>query len=262
VKAASIVVSDDGLGTNNLTVSGADANFFQIVGTALLLKAGTPLSVFSKPSYSVIVEVDDSTVGSAPDASTTFTLTVTASTGGTPALIISEVAPWSSGNSPVGDDWFEVTNVGTATANITGWKMDDNSNSFGSALELNGVSSIAPGQSVIFIETGSGHTAAGNAAAFRSVWFGGNPPAGLQIGNYTGSGVGLSTGGCGQPLPQRRACCHRSSRRLPSGPVPDLHNAGGRNNTRVGAERRGHHRAFVARLTCKLIAGNDGALPP
>jgi uncharacterized protein YjiK len=267
VKVASIVVSDDGLGTNNLTVSGADANFFQIVGTALLLKAGTPLSVFSKPSYSVIVDVDDSTVGSMPDASTTFTLTVTASTGGTPALIISEVAPWSSGNSLVGDDWFEVTNVGTATANITGWKMDDNSNSFGSAVALNGVSSIAPGQSVIFIETGSGHTAADNAAAFRSVWFGGNPPAGLQIGNYSGSGVGLSTGGDAVNLYNSAGVLQANVvfGVSPSGPsFPTFDNAAGRNNTTISAlSAAGINGAFVAATNSHEIGspGTIGALP-
>ena len=101
VKVADIVVTDDGLGTNNLTVSGTDASFFQIIGTGLYLKAGTPLNSTTKPSYSVTVNVDDPTVGSTPDASTNFTLTVTASTGGTPPLIISEVAPWSSGNSPL-----------------------------------------------------------------------------------------------------------------------------------------------------------------
>src|SRR6185295_11386921 len=33
VKLAEVVVTDDGLGANNLTVSGADAGFFQIIGT-------------------------------------------------------------------------------------------------------------------------------------------------------------------------------------------------------------------------------------
>jgi hypothetical protein len=70
--------------------------------------------------------------------------------------------------------------------------MDDNSNSFGSAVALNGVTSIAPGESVIFIETSDLASARTN---FKNVWFGANPPAGLQIGSYSGSGVGLSTGG-------------------------------------------------------------------
>ncbi|WP_028059842.1 hypothetical protein [Candidatus Solirubrobacter pratensis] len=66
--------------------------------------------------------------------------------------------------------------------------MDDSSNAFGSAVALTGVSGIAPGESVIFTE--------GNAAAaFKAAWFGENVPTGLQIGSYSGSGVGLSTDG-------------------------------------------------------------------
>ncbi len=111
---------------------------------------------------------------------------------GPAVLIISEVAPWSSGNSPVGADWFEVTNVGVSAANITGWKVDDSSESPAGAALLSGVTSIAPGESVIFIETAD---LAAVREVFLATWFGGNPPAGLQIGSYTGSGLGLSTGG-------------------------------------------------------------------
>src|SRR5215831_6232583 len=194
VKLADILVADDGLGNNNLSVSGPDAGSFQIIGASLYLRAGTHLSSVTKPVYNVLVVVDDPAVGQTPDATTPFALNITPSTGGTPSLIISEVAPWSSGNSPVGDDWFEVTNIGTAAANIAGWRVDDNSNSFGSSIALNGITTIAPGESVIFIETSGSHTAAGNAANFRSLWFGSNPPPGLQIGSYSGAGIGLSTG--------------------------------------------------------------------
>jgi Lamin Tail Domain len=107
------------------------------------------------------------------------------------AITISEVAPWSS-SSLVGADWFELTNTGGATVIITGWKVDDNSNAFGSSLALNGITSIAPGESVIFIETANLGTA---SVTFMSTWFGANPPAGLQIGNYTGSMIGLGSGG-------------------------------------------------------------------
>ena len=188
-------MTDDGLGTNNLSVGGPDAAAFQIIGAGLYLRAGTHLDSAARPVYNVTVAVDDPAVGATPDAFTPYALMITPSTGGTASLIISEVAAWSSGNSPVGDDWFEVTNVGTAAANIPGWRVDDSSASFGSSLALNGITTIAPGESVIFIETSGAHTAAGNAAAFRSLWFGVNPPPGLQIGNYGGSGIGLSTGG-------------------------------------------------------------------
>jgi hypothetical protein len=103
---------------------------------------------------------------------------------------ITEVAPWSSGNSPVAADWFEVTNFGASAVNISGWKVDDNSNSFGSSLLLNGITSIGAGQSVIFID-GNATT----AASFVNNWFGGTAPAGFQIGTYSGAGIGLSTNG-------------------------------------------------------------------
>lgn len=101
---------------------------------------------------------------------------------------ITEVAPWSSGNSPVGADWFELTNTGASALNITGWKVDDSSNSFASAVALNGVSSIAAGQSVIFIEGNATTT----AASFITNWFGASAPANFAIGYYSGSGIGLS----------------------------------------------------------------------
>ena len=68
LKVADIVVTDDGLGTNALTLAGADAAAFEIVGNSLYLKAGTALDFEIKSSYSVAVKVDDPSVGSNPDA--------------------------------------------------------------------------------------------------------------------------------------------------------------------------------------------------
>jgi hypothetical protein len=114
---------------------------------------------------------------------------ILAATASHAQIIVSEVAPWSSGNSAVAADWFELTNTGTTAVTITGWKVDDNSNSFISSLALNGVTSIGAGESVIFIE------GAAVNASFLSNWFGASAPAGLQIGFYSGSGIGLGTGG-------------------------------------------------------------------
>jgi hypothetical protein len=108
------------------------------------------------------------------------------------AIIVSEVHPSGSGNAPYSADFFEITNTGAAAVGISGWKMDDNSNAFATSVALTGITTIGPGESVIFIETAS---LASTAASFISAWFGGSAPAGLQIGAYTGSGVGLSTGG-------------------------------------------------------------------
>lgn len=104
---------------------------------------------------------------------------------------VTEVAPWGSSASnpaiPYATDWFELTNFGSSDISISGWKMDDSSN--GSAkVSLVGISTIKGGESVIFTETAA-------SASFLSTWFGANAPAGLQIGTYTGSGVGLSQSG-------------------------------------------------------------------
>ena len=111
-----------------------------------------------------------------------------AATGAQAQVRITEVAPWGSSTSapaiPYATDWFELTNFGSTAVNISGWTMDDNSN--GSAkVALTGITSIAAGESVIFTENAA-------SASFLSTWFGAKLPAGLQIGNYTGSGVGLS----------------------------------------------------------------------
>jgi hypothetical protein len=109
---------------------------------------------------------------------------------------ITEVAPWSSGNSPVAAaDWFEVTNFGASAVDITGWKVDDNSNLFTSSVALNGITSIAAGQSVIFIEASASNPPATVTTNFVNNWFGGIAPASLAIGTYTGTGIGLGTGG-------------------------------------------------------------------
>ncbi|HWC62145.1 MAG TPA: lamin tail domain-containing protein, partial [Rhizomicrobium sp.] len=198
IKIADVNVTDDGLGTNHLYLTGPDAGFLEVDNTGLYIKAGTVLDYETKTSYTATVNVDDPSVGGNPDAvSSPFTLNVNNVVNenpGHPVLYISEVAPWSSGNSPVAADWFEVTNTGTTAVDITGWKMDDSSNAFGNAVALTGITSIAAGESVIFVET-TGNTLDTVKSAFINTWFGGNAPAGLQVGGYGGSGVGLSTGG-------------------------------------------------------------------
>ncbi|MBY0399060.1 lamin tail domain-containing protein [Myxococcota bacterium] len=112
------------------------------------------------------------------------------------ALIVSEVHPSGSGNGLYGADFFELTNTGSSSIDITGWRIDDNSNSFGSAVALRGVTSIGAGQSVIFIEgDATGSNDAALRTSFLSSWFGSNPPVGIVVGGYGGSGVGLSTAG-------------------------------------------------------------------
>jgi len=115
-------------------------------------------------------------------------------------LIITEVDASGSAtnnngfNNGYNQDWFELTNYGTSAISLTGFKMDDNHDSASAAVALTGVSSIAAGQSVVFIED-TGSSAATVDAAFEQSWFGSNVPSSLTIGNYGGSSVGLSQSG-------------------------------------------------------------------
>jgi hypothetical protein len=111
-------------------------------------------------------------------------------------LIISEVHPTGSSGSTYGEDWFELKNIGPATIDFTGWKVDDGSASFASALALRGVASLAPGQIAVFMESDAvGADDAATGAAFTAAWFGSYVPAGFTLGFYGGSGIGLSSSG-------------------------------------------------------------------
>ena len=92
-------------------------------------------------------------------------------------------------------DWIELTNLGNTAADITGWKIDDSSRAFGSSFLLNGITSIAAGESVVFFETASNLTAAStDTTNFRNFWGG---LSGVQVGYYGGSQISLSSGGDG-----------------------------------------------------------------
>lgn len=115
-------------------------------------------------------------------------------TPGRAALVITEVMS-SSGltGSGVGSDWFELTNTGTTNVDLTGFKMDDSSNSFAASVALSfstlgATATLAPGQSEVFIESPSSDT---DVANFRAYW--GGIATGAAIGTYNGSQVGLSS---------------------------------------------------------------------
>ncbi|MFK7768564.1 MAG: cadherin-like domain-containing protein, partial [Mariniblastus sp.] len=75
-RVADIVVTDDSDGTNDLTLSGADAASFEIVGSELHLRAGVTLDFESKSSFDVVVEVDDASVGASPDDTVSTALSI------------------------------------------------------------------------------------------------------------------------------------------------------------------------------------------
>jgi uncharacterized protein YjiK len=249
VKVSDILVTDEGLGTNILSLSGADASSFQIIGSSLYIKAGTVLDFETKTSYSVTINVDDTSVGATPDASVNYVLTVTdvvIEIVPVAAVTVSEVAPWSSGTTTVAADWFEVTNNGSSALDITGWKVDDSSNLFTSALALTGITSIAPGESVIFLETSTTNSAT-IIANFKSTWFGTNVPANLQVGSYTGAGIGLSTAGDAVNLFDALGALKANVTFGPATTNFSFNNAAGLNNTAITTlSQVGVNEAFAA----------------
>ena len=150
----------------------------------------------SRPSaesvFGAFTSPGDKEVGSPDGLAPTGGGTTPPPAGG--SIVVSEVDAAGSGASYAAD-WFELTNTGTASVDLTGWKMDDGSTSAGSAVALGGVPSLPAGRSALFFEDTNGVDST-IVAAFTQAWFSQNGfPAGFLYGFYGGSGVGLSTGG-------------------------------------------------------------------
>jgi len=123
LKVADINVSDDGLGTNILAVTGADAALFEIIGTQLFLKAGQTLT--ANDTLEVAVTADDTTVGGTPDAtSSTLSITVTATNQAPTAVnlanTVTSVLDSQAAQLKVADITVVDDGAGTNTLALTG----------------------------------------------------------------------------------------------------------------------------------------------
>jgi phosphodiesterase/alkaline phosphatase D-like protein len=76
IKVADIVISDDALGSNVISLAGADAASFEVIGSELFLKAGTALDFESKTAYAVTVSASDPALPGSTPVSAAFSLTV------------------------------------------------------------------------------------------------------------------------------------------------------------------------------------------
>ncbi len=76
IRVADIVINDDALGSNTLSLSGTDSSLFEIDGNQLFLIAGASLDFETKPVLDVTVNVDDSSVGSTPDDSASLSVNI------------------------------------------------------------------------------------------------------------------------------------------------------------------------------------------
>ncbi len=77
LKLGDIALTDDGVGTNTLSLSGADSSAFEITQGILYLKASTLLDYETKSSYSITVSAIDLTVAASAAVSTVYRLNVT-----------------------------------------------------------------------------------------------------------------------------------------------------------------------------------------
>ena len=176
------------------------SSLFKADHTGLYLASGASLANVPSP---VTVKVSVSDPGSTDPSSVVtsggFTLTINpeAQVGGPEGkIIISEVDPSGSGagNNTYKEDWFELTNTGVQPVDLAGWSADD-SHEVAGKFPLQDVSSIAPGESVVFVQADTSSTAtttpAQTVAAFRSDWGLG---ADVQVGFYSDED-GLSQSG-------------------------------------------------------------------
>jgi hypothetical protein len=90
---ANVVITDDTHGSNTLSLTGTHAQFFEIVGNALYLKAGGVLDFETQSSYQLAVHASDATLPASVPVSAGFTLTVVNVEEGTPVTPLPEPTP-------------------------------------------------------------------------------------------------------------------------------------------------------------------------
>ena len=113
IKVADIVVTDDALGSETITLTGADAASFEVDGLALYLKSGVSLDFETKASYAVTVNVEDTSLSGSTPVTAPFTLTVTDVNEAPTNILLSaaSVAENSTSGTAVGS--FSTTDVDT-----------------------------------------------------------------------------------------------------------------------------------------------------
>ena len=168
----SLITISNGQTTGSVTFTIADDALFEGTETATLTLSNPSTGISLGSSISQTITIADN------------------------EILITEINPTGSSSS-YSADWFELSNNSASDVSLAGWKMDDNSNLFANSVALRGLSAIAAGSSVIFLESdASGSNDATILANFSKAWFGtATPPSGFNYGFYGGSGVGLSASG-------------------------------------------------------------------
>ncbi|MFN7733932.1 MAG: DUF1559 domain-containing protein, partial [Pirellula sp.] len=105
MRVADVVVLDDSIGANALSLSGPDAASFFLVGDKLFVKGGTVLDFQAKPEFRVRVSVDDPSVGDSPDAFVDFVLNVIDSANLAPGLMLANATSSLPERTDVSGGW-------------------------------------------------------------------------------------------------------------------------------------------------------------
>jgi hypothetical protein len=84
------------------------------------------------------------------------------------------------------NDWWELSNLDTFTVNLHGYRFDDNSALLSAAVTFTNYFSIAPGESIIFVESMT-------VDEFSAWWGPANLRSNLQIIPYSGGALSFSS---------------------------------------------------------------------
>jgi phosphodiesterase/alkaline phosphatase D-like protein len=76
IKVADLVIADDNLGANVISLFGPDANHFEVVGLSLFIKSGTVLNFEAKTSYTISVRVTDPSLPGSNPVSSSYSLAI------------------------------------------------------------------------------------------------------------------------------------------------------------------------------------------
>ena len=194
-----LTVLTGGVATFSATASGVPEPTYQWSVNGIPLSGATTASLTVNPVTPVQAGQYSVT---ASNASGTISHSVSLTVLSRPDIRITEVSSARTTLDPafidrVGfapEDWWEITSFSPVPFSLSGWRFDDNSASLGSALTIADTNLvILPGESIVFVERLT-------PDQFRTWWGTNNLPTGLKIVTYTGSGIGLSSGGDGLRL--------------------------------------------------------------
>jgi hypothetical protein len=164
IKVADITITDDTQGNNTLSLIGADAASFEIVGTALYLKAGVVLDFETQTSYQLAVQVADASLPASTPASAAFTLTVMNVEEGSPVTpqpeptpVLPPVTEWPSLPDDDGDGTPEALEDFVKPLDVTGAVAGDGNGDGVADAQQQSVASVP------FLKTPTAITSPGNA---------------------------------------------------------------------------------------------------